>query len=127
MNVEVKDEEYEEEMEEEEDVEEDDGGEWRFIYSDFLLVKRRRGRGFSRRVLAMIQDDEDDEDYKGLKRKRKILFNMKQVIKVLNLIFKRKFDFEIVVVIINEVIEIMDVVIILNFFGVEEENLLTEV
>ena len=40
----------------------------------------------------MIQDDADDdeEEYKGMKRKRKILLNMKQAIKVLNLTPKRK-------------------------------------
>ncbi|XP_062578617.1 glutamic acid-rich protein-like [Saccostrea cucullata] len=77
----------EEEMEEEE--EEDDGGEWRPSQSDDPPpAKRRRGRGPSRRALAMIQDD--DEDYKGSKRKRKILLNMKQAIQVLKLTPKRK-------------------------------------
>lgn len=88
----VKEEEPVEEVEEEEDVEEDDGGEWRPSHSDSPPAKRRRGRGPSRRALAMIQDDADDdeEEYKGMKRKRKILLNMKQAIKVLNLTPKRK-------------------------------------
>lgn len=126
MNAEVKDEEHEEEMEEEEDAEEDDGGEWRPTHSDSPPAKRRRGRGPSRRALAMIQDDEDDEDYKGSKRKRKILLNMKQAIKVLNLTPKRKVDPETVVPTTNEVIETMDAATILNSLGVEEENPPTE-
>ncbi|XP_052694081.1 uncharacterized protein LOC128172331 [Crassostrea angulata] len=126
MNAEVKDEEHEEEMEEEEDAEEDDGGEWRPTHSDSPPAKRRRGRGPSRRALAMIQDDEDDEDYKGSKRKRKILLNMKQAIKVLNLTPKRKVDPETVVATTNEVIETMDAATILNSLGVEEENPPTE-
>lgn len=126
MNAEVKEEEQEEEMEEEEDAEEDDGGEWRPTNSDSPPAKRRRGRGPSRRALAMIQDDDDDEDYKGSKRKRKILLNMKQAIKVLNLTPKRKVDPETIVATTNEVNETMDAATILNSLGVEEENQSTE-
>jgi hypothetical protein len=120
-------EEVEEREEEEMDEEavEDDGGEWKPSQPDMSPpAKRRRGRGPSRRALAMIADD--DDDYKGSKRKRKILLNMRQAIQVLKLTPKRKVHPDLGMAEVNRVAEKSDVFLQIDEDSQEGEQRATE-